>query len=216
MQILEKNIYLLVSNWIIAQGIESVINQINGFKVVGVTNNIDDFYKIDTDTFSPDICIIYLENDEYIPAIVKQIKADFDGVSTIVLGSDVNREVILQIIASETEVYIYKDCKQSEFFQALNASSFKNKFYCEKILDKMLELPTQEKSCDLIKLTDREVEIIKLITNGKTTKETADILGLSHHTIATHRKNIFRKLEINSGSELVRYALENKLLAEKI
>jgi len=213
MEKLDKKIFLLVSNWIISNGLERVINKLEGFEVIGTANTVQDFFLKTENSYVPDICIIYVEKDETIASIISDIKAKFLFMSTIVLGSDVNRNTILQIMATQTEVYIYKDCNEKEFYQAILASSNKNKFYCEKILDKMLELPVHNKSCDLIGLTDREIDVIRCIANGRTTKETANTLGLSHHTVATHRKNIFRKLEIKSGSELVRYALENKLLS---
>lgn len=58
-------------------------------------------------------------------------------------------------------------------------------------------------------LSKREKEIIGLIKEGKTSKNIADILNLSHYTVETHRKNIFKKLQLKSVSELVAFAYEN-------
>jgi len=208
-----KGVHLLVSNWIVATGLETVVNQLHEFRVVGVSHTISECKKtLSTTENIPDICVIYIEHDEVIPSFLFELKNTYENISTVVLGGDVNRQTILQVMASKTEVYIYKDCSKNEFRQALFASANSQKYYCGKILDKMLEIPTQQEHCELVGLTDREIEIVRLIANGNSTKETADLLGLSPHTVATHRKNIFRKLEINSGSELVRYALENNLL----
>lgn len=57
-------------------------------------------------------------------------------------------------------------------------------------------------------LTTTEKEIIQLIILGKTAKEIAELRCLSYHTVNTHRKNIFRKLEINSVQELIKYAIK--------
>lgn len=56
-------------------------------------------------------------------------------------------------------------------------------------------------------LTTTETEVVKLIAEGKTTKEIAAQKNISFHTVMTHRKNIFRKLGVNSSSELIMYAI---------
>ncbi|MFM7850423.1 MAG: response regulator transcription factor, partial [Flammeovirgaceae bacterium] len=59
--------------------------------------------------------------------------------------------------------------------------------------------------------TNRETELIPLFAQGKTATEIADLLFLSHFTVETHRKNIFRKLQINNVVDLVNFMHENKL-----
>jgi DNA-binding NarL/FixJ family response regulator len=61
-------------------------------------------------------------------------------------------------------------------------------------------------------LTPREREIVQLVAEGKSTKEVADKLNISPKTAETHRTNIMRKLNLHSVSELVRYAIRNKLV----
>ena len=62
------------------------------------------------------------------------------------------------------------------------------------------------------RLTDREHEILQLISEGKATKEVAAVLGLSVKTAETHRVNLMRKLQVHSIGELVRYAVRNKII----
>jgi DNA-binding NarL/FixJ family response regulator len=67
-------------------------------------------------------------------------------------------------------------------------------------------------SCAGIEITSREIEIIKLITQGNSNKEIADQLFLSLHTVNTHRKNIMNKLGINNTAGLVMFAIKNEIL----
>jgi DNA-binding NarL/FixJ family response regulator len=60
-------------------------------------------------------------------------------------------------------------------------------------------------------LTTREVEVVRLIAAGKTTKELADLLGMSVKTAETHRANVMRKLQLRSTGELVLYAVRNEI-----
>jgi DNA-binding NarL/FixJ family response regulator len=62
------------------------------------------------------------------------------------------------------------------------------------------------------RLTSREHEIVQLLSEGKTSKEVAFVLGISVKTAETHRANIMRKLEIHSVSERVRYAVRNQII----
>jgi DNA-binding CsgD family transcriptional regulator len=62
------------------------------------------------------------------------------------------------------------------------------------------------------RLTPREREIVQLLSEGKSSKEVAVILGISVKTSETHRSNVMRKLEIHSVSQLVRYAVRNQIV----
>ena len=66
-----------------------------------------------------------------------------------------------------------------------------------------------------ISLSNREIEIVKLIAEGLTTKDIASKLHLSFFTMATHRKNIFRKLQIRNSPELILYALKEGIISHQ-
>jgi DNA-binding NarL/FixJ family response regulator len=66
--------------------------------------------------------------------------------------------------------------------------------------------------CDSSRLTPREREIVQLVAEGRSSKEIADVLGISVKTAETHRTNILRKLNLRSASEMVRYAIRNKIV----
>ncbi len=63
------------------------------------------------------------------------------------------------------------------------------------------------------KLSDREKEVLRHIANGSTNKEVGDMLCISGRTVETHRRNILSKLEVRNTAEMIRYAIENKLVA---
>ena len=62
------------------------------------------------------------------------------------------------------------------------------------------------------RLTAREREIVQLVSEGKSTKEVASLLGISVKTAETHRANIMRKLQVHSVTDLVRYAVRNEIV----
>lgn len=62
-------------------------------------------------------------------------------------------------------------------------------------------------------LSQREIQVLQMITDGRQTSEIADILNLSVKTVSTHKTRLYQKLRINSVAELVRYAVDNKLIS---
>ena len=75
-----------------------------------------------------------------------------------------------------------------------------------------MDNPEKVEDCEPTNLTPREYEVLELITRGKTTAQIAEELHLSVHTINSHRKNILRKLNMNSPAELIVYALESGIV----
>jgi len=88
------------------------------------------------------------------------------------------------------------------------------KYYCSEALQIIMDGHNRKKESTGKRslLTSTELELVQLFTQGKTAKEIAELRCLSHHTINTHRKNIFRKLNINNIQELIKFALKNGLV----
>jgi DNA-binding NarL/FixJ family response regulator len=108
---------------------------------------------------------------------------------------------------------IYKSCDEKEFMEAFNAAISGRKYFCSEVLDLLLERKSVSRQMqEPGKLTTAEIEIVRQISQGLTTKEIALQKHLSFHTIITHRKNIFRKLGISNTSELLMYAMRTGII----
>jgi DNA-binding NarL/FixJ family response regulator len=101
---------------------------------------------------------------------------------------------------------ILKDCSKEELNLALHTIADSQQFICQRIVNQLQAKKHPDPSIDR-KLTNTEKEILRLIALGKSTKEIAGERFLSIHTVITHRKNIFRKLEVNNLHEATKYAL---------
>ena len=109
--------------------------------------------------------------------------------------------------------YLTKTCDEKEIIDAIHALVRGVKMYSHKVVNILLEGQNQEgENCEPTLLSEREIEIIRLIANGYTTRQIADTLFRSFHTITTHKKNIMKKLGINSTSELLVYAMNTGLI----
>ena len=106
---------------------------------------------------------------------------------------------------------IFKDGPLQEVREALEAAGRHQRFISQRALEVIISQHNEEEEQPSV-LTATEVEIVKAIAQGKTTKEIANERFSSIHTITTHRKNIFRKLGINTAHEVVKYALRAGLI----
>ena len=118
------------------------------------------------------------------------------------------------VLEKGVEGYLTRECDEDEIIHAIFAIAKGEKFYCNKVMDIILnkQYNPEDNNCEPTTLTQRETEITALIAKGMTNKSIAEQLHLSPHTVHTHRKNILRKLGINSVSELTLYAINIGLI----
>jgi DNA-binding NarL/FixJ family response regulator len=132
----------------------------------------------------------------------------FRNVHWVMLSEDLSVEFLKRVIySSENFSVIFKDCSYHELILTLEQASRGERFICSKAFNILTSKPTQEPSSEEHKLTATEREVLQMIASGKTTKEIAAERNLSFHTINAHRKNIFRKLEVNNIHEATKYAI---------
>ena len=130
----------------------------------------------------------------------------------ILISDDLTPQFIRRVVYSSHQFsVVFKDGPLSELREALNAVSHHTRYLSQRALETVITQQQEEDKADSI-LTQTETEIVKAIAQGKTTKEIAAERFSSVHTITTHRKNIFRKLGINTAHEAVKYALRAGLI----
>lgn len=133
-----------------------------------------------------------------------------NGTHVLIISDESRREVVNQWLGWRIQGFLTKHCSGEEIHNALLALSRGEKFYCNKVLEVVLEKAGYNngaEDCSPTVLTQREIEIVNLLAAGKHTKDIAAELHLSTHTVYTHRKNILRKLGVRNVQELVIYAL---------
>ena len=130
----------------------------------------------------------------------------------ILISDDLTPQFIRRVVYSSHQFsVVYKDGPLSELREALSAVNRHTRYLSQRALETIITQQQQEEETPSI-LTTTEMEIVKAIALGKTTKEIAAERFSSIHTVTTHRKNIFRKLGINTAHEAVKYALRAGLI----
>jgi DNA-binding NarL/FixJ family response regulator len=129
----------------------------------------------------------------------------------ILISDELTPQFIRRVVYSSHQFsLVFKDGPMSEIREALQAVSRHTRYLSQRALEAIISQQQDDEKPDI--LTATETEIVKAIALGKTTKEIAAERFSSIHTVTTHRKNIFRKLGINTAHEAVKYALRAGLI----
>ena len=129
----------------------------------------------------------------------------------ILISDELTPQFIRRVVYSSHQFsVVFKDGPMSEIREALQAVGRHSRYLSQRALESIIIQQQEEEKPDI--LTATETEIVKAIAQGKTTKEIAAERFSSIHTVTTHRKNIFRKLGINTAHEAVKYALRAGLI----
>lgn len=134
------------------------------------------------------------------------ISERFAMASWVLVSDELTESFLRQVIySSHAFSIVFKDSPLKDILDALRSASRGQRYVSQKVMEQLLSKQSEEKNNGV--LTATEMEIIKAIAQGKTTKEIAEERFSSIHTITTHRKNIFRKLDVNTAHEAIKYAI---------
>ena len=130
----------------------------------------------------------------------------------VLLSDELTSRFLRRVVYSSHQFsVVFKDGPMQEIREALQSASRHNRYISQRALEAIISQQQEEDEQPSV-LTNTETEIVKAIAQGKTTKEIASERFSSVHTITTHRKNIFRKLGVNTAHEVVKYALRAGLI----
>jgi DNA-binding NarL/FixJ family response regulator len=169
----------------------------------------------------PKILVLDFQSLNITSKQISIITKTFKRLQVLAITDYMSRAEMQSALDSGVRSYLLKECDKDEIIEALHATHSGERFLCGKVayfLANSQELaimrPELDKvSCQGLGITDRELDIIRLISEGLSNKLIADKLELSTHTVNTHRKNIMSKLSIPNTAGIVMFAVKNKLLA---
>jgi len=196
----------------VRQGLRSVIEAQSGWQVCGEAKTGREAVA-KTRELKPDIVVM----DFTMPELngmeaTRQICATLPRTQVLILTMHESEELVREVLAAGARGYVLKSDAGRALVDALKALADQKPYFTSKISALVLEGYLNPNTRENPALTPREREIVQLVAEGKSTKELADSLGISPKTAETHRTNIMRKLNLHSVSEMVRYAIRNKLV----
>ncbi|MCY0967699.1 response regulator transcription factor [Chryseobacterium wangxinyae] len=188
------------------------------FNSVNVFNSCENLYshlRENTPQFLMISSNILLLSDLY--KCLETIISQDSTVRIIVIGNSYDVIVIRKLFNKGIKSYLDKNSNYDEFLKSVNALSMNEIYICEHAKKMMINFISseQEKQSQNIKepLTRREMEILKLICDGYSSKDIGEKLFISINTVETHRKRILMKLNVKNSVGVVKYAMENNIFS---
>lgn len=193
-------------------GIKHLLGQNEGLMLLFEATSEEELFKY-LEADQPNILVIDYDHAPHFSAnTVHRVIKHYPAIQLLIITDDDRPHQILRLLENGVKTFITKACSEEEVEDALLAAVRREKFFCAKVLDYLLERSASQAKPDITLLSPREIEIVSLIAKGLLAKEIAAELHLSTHTIYTHRKNILKKLNLRSSSELLVFALQNNLV----
>ncbi|WP_430402787.1 response regulator [Fluviicola sp.] len=203
----KTNILIADDHSIVAGGIAAILNTADHLNVMGIVDNGQKVLERAAET-SIDLVLL----DINMPVMngiecTKQLKAQYPAIKVIIITMYNRKQFIRELFEVGADGCILKSNSGKELLTAIERV-ISGKTYFDQLND-FIDAPKEFKE---FRLSEREIEIIELIAEGFTSKEIATRLFISEHTVKTHRKNIFQKTNVSDSDELIKWAMNNKLI----
>lgn len=205
-----KSASLLIadSNYLIRQGLKSLFDDQPNYTVVGETDSFDHLIPL-IEIHNPDAVMIgvSLQSASAIQ-VIRDIRSKYPKKKILVIDTKEDVNEIVTILRLGAQGYILKQCDKGEILDALRTIFAGKTFFCHNVmrLNKSIE------SEQTIVLSDRELQVLSLISEGMTNKEIGEKIFISEHTVASHRKNLMRKFDAGNNVDLVIKAIKERII----
>jgi two-component system, NarL family, response regulator DegU len=147
------------------------------------------------------------------------IKQEWPDIEVIVLSMYDEEEYVVEAVKAGATGYLLKDSSQEDLMRAIHivhsGGSLIQPGLARKVLKEFAHLSRESAAghkAPIRQLSDREIEVLQFVAEGKSNKEIADILFISEKTVKAHLRTIFRKLEVNDRAQAVAYAMRKGLV----
>lgn len=194
---------------LILEGLKALLQQSNKFQFFSFTKGdalVDFIQENKLDVVLLDIVLSDGNGLDFCKVIKKKLPRSI----VIAIGNIYDRRIIFRFLDSGGSGYILKNAGSQEIIQCIDKALGGGLALCSGVRDIMLS--PAEPNYGLPRMTKREQEILEEVSKGHTTNEIAKRFFISNLTVETHRRNLLKKYEAKNMTELVRIAVENKLL----
>ncbi|MDD2495866.1 MAG: response regulator transcription factor [Tissierellia bacterium] len=204
---------------ILLEGLKLILGKEEDIQICGTCNNGRKAYEL-CKWNRPDIILMDIKMPELNGVeATKIIKRDFPNIKIIVLTTFNDDEYIYEALKYGASGYLLKDAAPDEILKAVrtvyNGGALIQSEVAVKVIDKFSQLAKNNNSREIDKkvelLTEREIDICRLVSEGKNNKEIADELFLSQGTVKNHITRVLEKLELRDRTQLAVFGIKNDL-----
>lgn len=211
-------ILLADDHQIVLDGLQALLSTISDFEIIGAVNNGKEAVDFIATKLKPDIVLMDID----MPVMnginaAREIKKNFEGVRILTLSMHNEKGVIQTLMDAGADGYILKNSSKEELEKGIrticNGETFFSTDVTMSLLNQSSEIKQEKELPQEIKdLTEREIEILKLVAEGYSNKEIGERLFISHRTVDTHRTNLMKKMNVHNVAGLIRIALKSGLV----
>ncbi len=200
-----KYILLIDDHQLFRQGMAALLQQSDQYEVTGMEGRLTDvMLKLKHKDYDLVLMDIQMPDLDGIEA-TREIKKHYPEVPVLALSMHDRGSFVKQMVQAGAIGYILKDADQVELLKAIEMAMDGKTYIHPQLITSLIQ---PEPNPTDVPLSARELEVIRLIADQLTTKEIAERLHLSTHTIETHRKNILLKLGLRNVAGLIKLASE--------
>lgn len=208
------NILLADDHPLFVDGLAALLERIPSFSVVGKAANgqeLVEMYRL----YKPDIILTDIQMPMMDGIVATQIiRKEDNDVGIICLSMFDESAFIIDILEAGANGYLVKNADKEEIIEAIHKVMQKETYYCKKTFANLREALQRNnyKKVSRPNITDKELEIIKLLCEELTAKEIAERLFISPRTVEQHKLNIQEKLQVKNAIGIVVFALKHRLV----
>ncbi len=197
---------------IFVDGLKELLQSMDDIEVAGEANNGKELLQLLSSTPADlvllDVNMPEMDGIEATKAMVEQ----YPEVRILMLTMFDTQDYIQKLLRAGAHGYVLKNTGKEELHLAIQTLMKGESYFSEEVTTRIMEGLQKKKArandYRLVELTEREKEVLVLIAGEMTTREIADQLCVSHHTVETHRKNLISKLNVRNVTGLVKYAVQ--------
>jgi len=198
-------------------GLRLLLENEDQFRVVGEASDFKELHEL-LQRVIPDIVLLdlVLPQDQVV-SILKFLQRNMPRIATLVIAVNASQGAILDCVMLGVKGVIWKESTQNDLLVALHNVSNGQRYFemppsgIDSHVISQLE-KMQSDQVDLMGLSLREQQVLKLIAEGYSYKEIGDRLSISPRTVESHKNNLLLKLNLNTQVDLVKYAMRSKLV----
>ncbi len=202
---------------VVRKGVRLVLSEAPEIEIVGEACDGDEAVEM-ASALRPNVMIldVAMPKRNGIQAATQIAKAE-PGVGIIMLSMYSDEEYLMRAISAGAKGYLLKDSAEPDLVKAVRTVAEGRPFFstvlsAALVADYVRKIQSEGLQDPYETLTEREKEVLQFLAYAKTSKDIAALLGLSLHTVETHRTNLMQKLDLHSAAEVVLYAARKKLL----
>ncbi len=202
---------------LVREGLANLLSDDPNIEVVGQAEDgkeaIENVKKLEPDILIMDIGMPVINGIEATGIL----KKEYPELKVIGLTLHAEKNFVRGMLEAGAYGYLFKTCAYEELILAINTVNSGNKYFSNEITDILVNeyIGKQNSGVEVVDpiLTERELEVLRLIADGKSSNEIAEELFVSVKTVGTHKQHIYEKLDIGSNVELVKYAIRKGIIS---